>query len=154
VTTTTVQQRTWEQIAVGDELTSASYPLSIYRLVVAAGGNRDFNSIHHNRDYARSSGAPDSYASTFFLMGTWERVVRDFIGSAGTIRSIENFRMRKFNLVGSVMEVTGRVLDKSIESDGGPAGIVGLEILCRVGDEITVGPGRVVVTLPRAGESA
>ena len=33
------------------------------------GGNRDFNSIHHNRSYATATNAPDAYASTFFLMG-------------------------------------------------------------------------------------
>ena len=82
-------------------------PAPIYRLVVAAGGNRDFNSIHHNSAYAKATGAPDMYASTFFLMGTWERVVRDFIGPRGTIRSINDFRMRKFNLVGTTMTVGG-----------------------------------------------
>jgi acyl dehydratase len=123
------------------------FPLSIYRLVVAAGGNRDFNSIHHNPSYARATGAPTSYASTFFLMGTWERLVRDFIGTAGTIRSISNFRMRKFNLTGSVMTVGGSVVDKRLDGD---VGVLKLEVCCRVGDDITVGPGQVTVTLPRS----
>ncbi len=48
------RQRTYEEISVGDELGPVEFPLPIYRLVVAAGGNRDFNSIHHNRSYATS----------------------------------------------------------------------------------------------------
>jgi acyl dehydratase len=149
MTAVTARQRTYDQVSVGDELGPVDYPLSIYRLVVAAGSNRDFNSIHHNPSYAVASGAPTSYASTFFLMGSWERLVRDFIGSAGTIRSISNFRMRKFNLIGSVMVVSGRVIDTSLDGD---TGVVVLEVACRIGEDITVGPGQVTVTLPRAGD--
>lgn len=138
-------QRTWGEVQVGEELAPVDFPLTVYRLVVAAGGNRDFNSIHHNSSYAKASGAPDMYASTFFLLGTWERVLRDYIGSAGTIRSIAGFRMRKFNVVGSVMTVSGRVTGKHLD-DG--AGIVEIELASRVGDDVTVGPGRCGVTLP------
>jgi len=146
MTTAPARQRTYDDVDVGDQLQPVVFPLSIYRLVVAAGGNRDFNSIHHNPSYARATGAPTSYASTFFLMGTWERLVRDFIGPAGTIRSITNFRMRKFNLTGSVMTVSGSVVDKRVDAD---LGVLVLEVSCRVGDEITVGPGQVTVTVPR-----
>jgi hypothetical protein len=137
-------QRTIKDVSIGEDLPAVDFPLSVYRLVVAAGGNRDFNSIHHNSSYAKASGAPEMYASTFILMGAWERVVRDFIGDAGTIRSITNFRMRKFNLVGSVMTVGGRVTDVRVD------GTVVLEVTSRVGDDLTVGPGVVEVTLPVA----
>jgi hypothetical protein len=149
--TATMSQRTFEDVAVGDELPAVDFPLSLYRLVVAAGGNRDFNSIHHNRSYAVASGAPDAYASTFFLMGAWERVVRDYIGSAGKIRSITGFRMRKFNLVGSVMTVGGRVVDAWPDAHDDRRGVVVLELTSRVADHMTVGPGRVEVTVPRSG---
>jgi acyl dehydratase len=146
---TGVAQRSYEDVLVGAELEPVEFPLSIYRLVVAAGGNRDFNSIHHNPSYARSTGAPNSYANTFFLMGAWERLVRDFIGSAGTIRSISNFRMRKFNFVGTVMIASGKVIEKRLDGD---VGVVVIEVACRVGDDVTVGPGQVTVTLPRSDE--
>lgn len=149
--TATMSQRTFEDVAIGDELPAVAFPLSLYRLVVAAGGNRDFNSIHHNRSYAVATGAPDAYASTFFLMGAWERVVRDYIGPAGTIRSITGFRMRKFNLVGSVMTVGGRVVDTRADAADERRGVLVLELTSRVGDDVTVGPGNVEVTVPRAG---
>jgi len=148
MTAVLAQQRIYDDVAIGDELAAIGFPLSLYRLVVAAGGNRDFNSIHHNRAYAVATGAPDAYASTFFLLGAWERVVRDFIGSAGTIRAIRGFRMRKFNLVGTTMTVSGAVVDKRMD---GAEGVVVLEVACRVGEDVTVGPGEVVVTLPRKG---
>ena len=70
------QRRAWDDVIEGQELTRVSFPLSIYRLVVAAGANRDFNAIHHNREWARSTGAPDAYANSVFLVGMCERCVR------------------------------------------------------------------------------
>ena len=142
------RQRSFSDVAVGEELPPVEFPLTIYRLVVAAGGNRDFNSIHHNTAYAQATGAPEMYASTFFLMGMWERLVRDYIGPAGTIRSIRDFRMRKFNLAGSTVQVRGRVLDARPDGDWG---IVTLEVESVVDGQVTVGPGTVEVTLPAAG---
>ena len=142
-------QRLYGEVAVGDVVGPVEFALPIYRLVVAAGGNRDFNSIHHNRSYAVATNAPDAYASTFVLMGAWERVVRDWIGDAGTIRAIRGFRMRKFNLVGSVMTVAGTVTGVRVERGAaGDTGVVTLELASRVGGDITVGPGEVEVTLP------
>ena len=138
-------QRVYGDVTVGDPVGPVEFALPLYRLVVAAGGNRDFNSIHHNRSYAVATNAPDAYASTFFLMGAWERAVRDWIGDAGTIRAIRGFRMRKFNLVGSVMTVAGTVTGVRLD-DG--AGVVTLQLASRVGEDVTVGPGEVEVTLP------
>ena len=139
------EQRHWEDVGEGDEVPAVAFPLSVYRLVVAAGGNRDFNSIHHNAEYARASGASDIYAMTGFLMGAWERTVREFIGLDGTIRKIAGFRMKGFNVVGSTVTVSGRVVKKWVD-DG--VGFVDLEIASTNRDVTTVGPGTVTVTLP------
>ena len=141
------RQRSFSDVVVGEELPPAEFPLTVYRFVVAAGGNRDFNSIHHNTAYARATGAPEMYASTFFLIGMWERLVRDYIGPAGTIRSIRGFRMRKFNLAGSTLQVRGRVRDARPDGD---RGIVTLEVESVVDGQVTVGPGTVEVTVPAA----
>ena len=140
-------QRSFEDVTVGEELAPVAFPLTVYRLVVAAGGNRDFNSIHHNTAYAQASGAPEMYASTFFLMGMWERLVRDYIGPAGTIQSVRDFRMRKFNLVGSTVQVRGRVRDARPDGD---RCVVTLEVESVVDGQVTVGPGTVEVTVPSA----
>jgi len=147
VTNLVSRQRSFADVVVGEELPPAEFPLTVYRFVVAAGGNRDFNSIHHNTAYARATGAPEMYASTFFLMGMWERLVRDYIGPAGMIRSIRGFRMRKFNLVGSTLQVRGRVRDAR---PAGDRGIVTLEVESIVDGQVTVGPGTVEVTVPVA----
>ncbi|MET0699030.1 MAG: acyl dehydratase [Mycobacterium sp.] len=138
--------RYFEQVTVGEKLPSVSFPLPIYRLVVAAGANRDFNSIHHNADYARATGAPDMYANVLFLLGMWERAVRDWIGDAGTMRAITGFRMNRFTTVTETAKVVAKVVDKRV-ADG--AGIVTLRLHTEDSAGVTVGPGTVVVTLPR-----
>jgi acyl dehydratase len=139
------EQRYWNDIEEGAEVPPVAFPLSVYRLVVEAGANRDFNSIHHNSEFARASGAPEMYANTGFLLGMWERTVREFIGLGGSIRRIAGFRMRRFNTVGGTVVVHGRV--KSKRREAGDA-LVDLEVWSELGGETTVGPGIVTVALP------
>jgi acyl dehydratase len=139
------EQRYWDDVEEGAEVPPVAFPLSVYRLVVEAGANRDFNSIHHNSEYARASGAPEMYANTGFLLGMWERTVREFIGLGGSIRTIAGFRMKRFNTVGRTVVVRGRV--KSKRREAGDA-LVELEVWSELGGETTVGPGIVTVALP------
>ena len=139
------EQRYWDDVEEGAEVPPVAFPLSVYRLVVEAGANRDFNSIHHNSEYARASGAPEMYANTGFLLGMWERTVREFIGLGGSIRRIAGFRMRRFNTAGRTVVVRGRV--KSKRREAGDA-LVELEVWSELGGETTVGPGIVTVALP------
>jgi acyl dehydratase len=143
--------RTWEDAQVGDAIGPLAFPLSVYRLVVAAGANRDFNSIHHNSEYAKASGAPEMYANTLFLQGMWERAVRDYIGLGGAIRRLGGFRMKSFNCVGETVVVKGAVTRKWMENG---AGLAEIEIWSENGSRISVGPGQVVVSLPLATPTA
>ena len=138
-------QRHWEDVTVGEQLDSERFPLSLYRLVMAAGGNRDFNSIHHNPAYAAASGAPTAYANHMFLQGMWEKTVRRYIGCAGTIRALRKFTMRSFNTVDDVVMVSGTVADKWRD---GNVGVVLLRMWSDNGRGVSVGPGEVEVTLP------
>lgn len=138
-------QRYWDDVAEGDDVPSVEFPLTVYRLVVEAGANRDFNAIHHNSEVARASGAPEMYANTGFLLGMWERAIREFAGLEGSVRRITGFRMRRFNVVGQTVVVRGRVAGKRRE-DGDA--VVELELWSEVDGEVTVGPGTVTVALP------
>jgi acyl dehydratase len=138
-------QRYWDDVAEGDDVPPVEFPLTVYRLVVEAGANRDFNAIHHNSEVARRSGAPEMYANTGFLLGMWERAIREFAGLEGSVRRITGFRMRRFNVVGQTVVVRGRVLGKRREDN---ASLVELELWSEVDGEVTVGPGTVTVVLP------
>jgi len=138
-------QRYWEDIIVGDSLSPVEFPLTVARLVMAAGSNRDFNSIHHNSEYAQETGAPDMYTNVIFLQGMWERTIRDYIGLAGTIKSLKGFRMKVFNTVGETVVTKGTVKKKWRNGDDP---LVELEIWSENSKGISVGPGTVVVTIP------
>jgi acyl dehydratase len=76
-----------------------------------AGANRDFSLIHHDRDVARATGAPDAYANTFFIAGMFERLLREWMGHKGQIRKINKLRMQVFNSVGDTVTFRGRVTE-------------------------------------------
>jgi acyl dehydratase len=141
----TTSTRTVGGVRVGDEIDPVAFPVTVYRLVMEAGANRDFNSIHHNTEYARSTGAPEMYANTLFLMGMWERAVRDWMGPGGQFVAIRGFRMGRFNTVGRTTTVRGEVT--AVDAD---SGLVTLTVRCEDPDGITVGPGAVDVRLPQA----
>jgi len=155
VDTSVLPGRRFADVAVGEQLPEVAIPLTVYRLVMAAGSNRDFNSIHHNSEYARSTGAEEMYANTSFLMSSWERLIRDWCGPAGRIRAIRGFRMRSFNYVGTTMRVLGEVTATRIEeSAAGPLGVVEVAVRCEGPNGVTVGPGTVEVLLPLTAEES
>lgn len=144
-----LRRRCWEEVVPGEQLVPLAFPLTVYRLVMAAGANRDFNSIHHNAEYARGTGATDIYANNMLLQGMWERSVRDFIGAAGVIRHLRGFRMRSFNTPGSTLWVRGEVSRKWLAPDA--LGWVEIRLWTENADGISVGPGSMSATLPRQG---
>ena len=60
-------QRYWEDISEGDEVPAISFPLSVYRLVVEAGANRDFNSIHHTPNMRAKQARPNCTPTRSFF---------------------------------------------------------------------------------------
>jgi acyl dehydratase len=140
-------QRTGADVVLGESISPVEFPLPVYRLVMEAGVNRDFNSIHHNTEYARSTGAPEMYANTLFLQGMWERTIRGYIGNAGTIKRIDGFRMKSFNCTGDTVTVRGRV---DAVRPGPSVTEVDLAIWSENSNGISVGPGTVTVTIPTA----
>lgn len=135
----------FEDVKEGDEVPQVAFPITIQRLVMEAGANRDFNGIHHNREIARFYGAPDMFCNNFFLQAMWERTVREYIGLRGIICKIGPFRMRIFNPVGDTVVVKGNVLRK-FQQDG--RNVVELRMWSENSRGISVGPGPVLVTLP------
>ena len=104
------------EISVGDTLPAFTVLLTLQRLVMEAGANRDFSAIHFDRDAARASGAPDVYTNTTFIETLLEAAVRSWAGLAARIRVIE-FAMRDFNLVGEEVAAGGAVT--SVRREGG-----------------------------------
>ena len=104
------RQRYFDAVAVGDELGPISLPITLQRLVMEAGANRDFSLIHHDGDVARATGAPDAYMNTFFIAGMFERLLREWMGHRGRLNKITGLRMQVFNAVGDTATFKGRVM--------------------------------------------
>ena len=68
-------------VVVGAEIPEISMPVTLQRLVMEAGSNRDLSLIHHNKEVAQSTGADDAYMNTFFIIGLFERMLREWTGT-------------------------------------------------------------------------
>ena len=139
------EQRYWEDVHEGDAIPPVAINLTIARLVVEAGANRDFNQIHHNTPVSIATGAPDMYANNGFIQAWWERAVREYIGLGGRFKKTGPFRMRIFNTVGESAVTSGTVKRKWVE-DG--EHLVEIEVQTEISRGTSVGPGPVVVSLP------
>lgn len=139
------QDRSWNDVIEGEQLEPLDFPLTVIRLVMAAGANRDFNAIHHNAEVARQTGAPDIYANNMLLQGMWERVVRGYIGERGTVRGLKGFRMRSFNTPGDTLKVRAHVVRKWVQDD---AGWIEVSIRTENASGVSVGPGTVQASMP------
>ena len=110
---------TLAQVKAGEELPAISIPITLQRLVMEAGANRDLSLIHHDGEVAKATGAPDAFANTYFLMGMFERLMRQWAGPRARIRKIGPLRMMIFNAVGDTIAVKGIV--ESVDADAGTA---------------------------------
>lgn len=98
----------FEDVSVGEELPPLKLTITLQRLVMEAGANRDFSPIHFDGEVARESGAPDVFANTTFNETLLEATIRQWAGLAARIRVIE-FAMKDFNCVGDVVSGAGVV---------------------------------------------
>jgi acyl dehydratase len=105
-----------KDIEAGDEIPSISIPITLQRLVMEAGSNRDLSLIHHNKEVAQSTGASDAYMNTFFILGLFERMLREWMGVKGQLKKINSLQMKSFNVVGDIVTCKGKVTDK--QEDG------------------------------------
>ena len=138
------RQRTWDEVAEGEALPELSFPLPMHRMVVQVAANYDFSAAHHNSEFARAQGAPDIYANNVFLLGMWERTVREYIGLEGRISKLGPFRMTAFTPTGETVVVSGTV---SAKWHSGDAALIRIALTSRVSTAVTV-TGSVIASLP------
>lgn len=129
-------------VAVGDLLPAKEFPLTRAELVRYAGASGDFNPIHWSERVATSVGLPNVIAHGMLTMGTVLRVVTDWTGDPGAVRSY-GVRFTKPVVVpdpdGAVLRVEGKV--RSV-LDGGD---VEVELTATVNGEKVLMKARAVV---------
>jgi hypothetical protein len=111
---------------VGDLLPALSTVVTYKRFIKWVAATRDFFEAHHDRDYARSRGAPDMYIGVHFFHGLVGRFMTDWTGPDGFLRRMD-FRSWGRCFPGETVTVVGRVTGVRNEVDGT---YVDLEIAC------------------------
>ena len=109
--TSQAQQTLWEDVNEGDELPAVDFNLTIQRMVMSAGANRDFATIHHNTTAGKNAGAPDMFLNNVSTLMLWERVISDWTGVYGRVKKV-GFRIMHFHAAGDLVQVHGTVTRK------------------------------------------
>jgi acyl dehydratase len=106
---------TWEDVVVGEALEPVTVLITLQRLVMEAGVNRDFSPWHFDPVAAHDSGAQDVFANTTFVETLLEAGIRSWAGLGPRIRMLE-FALRAPNCIGDEVSATGVVTAK--DADG------------------------------------
>ena len=137
----------FEDVGEGQELPLLSMDMTVTKLVMAASATRDWQPMHHDRDYARNkSRAKDIFINTGFNMGMMCRTITDWAGPKAFITKL-SFKMEKSIYSGDTMTITGKVTGKRVE-DG--KNLVDVDLLVSNQDGPTT-PASVTVELPARG---
>ncbi|MBN9097793.1 MULTISPECIES: MaoC/PaaZ C-terminal domain-containing protein [unclassified Pseudonocardia] len=124
MTATTAGLR-FDDVAVGDEITPVSIPITYKRICMNAAATWDWFPGHHDPEYARSQGQQTIYLSTLFFHGFVDRGLGDWAGPDALLRR-RKISMIKSIYPGQTATLTGRVVGKR-EVDG--TGLVDLELM-------------------------
>jgi len=138
----------YDDVQVGTQLPTRTFPLRRVDLVRYCGASGDFNIIHWNQRTAQAVGLPDVIAHGMLTMAVAGRVLTDWLGDPG---ALESYRVRFSRPVvvpdddtGAELTVRGTVEDKL---DDGRV-VVGLT--ATVGDSKVLAGARATVRLARA----
>jgi acyl dehydratase len=141
--------RTYDSVAVGDELERLVLPITPTLIVAGASASRDYQDVHHDRTLAQLRGSPDIFMNILTTNGLVGRFVTDWSGPAAVLRDVV-IRLGAPNYPDDTMTLTGIVTAKADPDADGRRGDV--EVTVRgansLGDHVT---GTVTVSLPREG---
>jgi acyl dehydratase len=104
-------RRSFDDVAVGEEIPERSNVVDRAQLVQYAGASGDFNPIHWNPDFAQMVGLPGVIAHGMFTMALVARAVGEWAGDPGAVRRI-SVQFRKEVLPEEKVVAKGRVAEK------------------------------------------
>ncbi|MFD3946847.1 MaoC family dehydratase [Streptomyces sp. NPDC058579] len=135
----------YDEVEVGTELPTATFPVTRATLVRYAGASGDFNPIHWNEKFAREVGLPDVIAHGMFTMAEAVRVVTDWAGDPAAVVEY-GVRFTKPVVVpnddeGALIEVSAKVAAKLDD------GLVRVDLTAMSAGQKVLGMSRAVVRL-------
>jgi hypothetical protein len=120
--------------------------LSLQRLLMVSGANRDYAMSHVDNAAARAGGAESAYADVMFVFTMVDRLLLEWAGPDAVLRGIGPMKLRDFVLSGYDLQVRGTVADvtPAVLPDGRPGLDVGVDVEFGQGERTpVVGRGRV-----------
>jgi hypothetical protein len=133
--------RTFDSVAVGDQLPELAVPLTRTLIVSTAIATRDYQDVHHDPGLAQERGSPDIFMNILTTNGFVGRFITQWAGPAARVTGL-SIRLGAPNYPGDSMSMQGAVTAKDDD-----AGIVevGFKGSNAIGDHVT---GTVNVALP------
>ncbi|OPG02200.1 MaoC family dehydratase [Microbispora sp. GKU 823] len=106
--------RTYEEVAVGEELPPLPIPLTRTLIVATAIASRDYQDVHHDPGLAVERGSKDIFMNILTTNGLVDRYVTEWAGPAAVVKAIR-IRLGVPNYPGDTMTLTGTVTAKHDE---------------------------------------
>ena len=125
-------------IQVGDSLGTSLLNLSLQRLIMVAGANRDFALAHSDNTVARWGGAPAAYADVIFVFTMVERLIMQWAGPKARIKKFGPLKIMDFLIAGFDVIASGDV--EQVQPCTGPDGAEWVEVVAKI--ELTQSNGR------------
>ena len=98
-----------------DDLPTIAMTLEYWRCVLCASATRDYNPIHHDRDFARRNNAPDVFISMIMYQGLFSRLLLNWAGPNASLKRLA-FNMKGMNIPGDTMTIGGTVESVSVQN--------------------------------------
>ncbi|MEU6432368.1 MaoC family dehydratase [Microbispora sp. NPDC046973] len=109
-----MNRRTYEEVAVGEELPALPIPLTRTLIVATAIAGRDYQDVHHDPGLAAERGSKDIFMNILTTNGLVDRYVTEWAGPAAVVKAIR-IRLGVPNYPGDTMTLTGTVTAKHDE---------------------------------------
>jgi hypothetical protein len=107
--------------------------LSLQRLIMVSGANRDFAMTHIDPVSAREGGAPSAYADIMFIFTMAERLLIEWAGPRAVLRRLGPIRLKDFVVCGEQLNVVGVITavnpERSTDGEDGLLLAVGIEFV-------------------------
>ena len=130
----TIRNLTFAEVQEGQELPPLSHPVTATTVVLGALASRDWQQMHHDRDFAQNrNGTKDIFINTPTNVGWFQRYVTDWAGPKARMGRIK-FKMKTPVFPHDTMVISGHVAKKTIDETG--CCWINLELTIKVGETL------------------
>ena len=144
------EQRYYEDVMVGSEITPLVKHPTTQQLVMWAGASGDYNPIHYDKDLAQSRGLPGVIVPGQLVSCFLGQLVTDWAGEQGSLHKL-TCNYRGMNFPGEAITCNGKISNKYVDNGEN-------RVECNVWAENPQGEktvtGKAMVVLPSRGSPA